>query len=78
VFSYRIELIDFKPGECLLKLCEFPVTKHMSSTELLNPLRGSSSEVTVTYVPIGFQSITSAYVNYLHGFERWFFHCWSL
>lgn len=77
VFSYHIEfwrLIDFKPGVCLLKLCEFPLTReHMSSTELLNPLKGSSSEVTVTYVHIGFQSITSAYVNYLHGFERWFY-----
>lgn len=41
----------------------------MSSTELLNPLKGSSSEVTVTYVHIGFHSITSAYVNYLHGFK---------
>lgn len=78
VFLYRIEfwrLIDFEPGECLLKLCEFPLTReHMSSTGLLNPLKGSSSEVTVTYVHIGFQSITSAYVNYLHGFERWFYH----
>ncbi len=64
VFSYRVEfwrLIDFKPGVCLLKLCEFPLTReHMSSMELLNPLKGSSSEVTVTYVHIGFQSITSA------------------
>ncbi len=64
VFSYRVEfwhLDDYKPGVCLLKLCKFLLTReHMSSMELLNPLKGSSSEVTVTYVHIGFQSITSA------------------